>query len=89
VYSLSSIDVNSSISFYLTRNLSMMARVPLSMAKTVVILVSHVRVGLMRVPLSPVPSRAPYLVCPHGEYTVLCSHAAPNSLLTRSRGKTP
>lgn len=44
-----------------------MERVPFSMARTVVILVSQVRVGLMRLPLRPVPSRAPYLVCPQGE----------------------
>ena len=89
MYYLSNIDVNSSIRFSFTRNLSTIARVPLRIAKTVVILVSQVRVGLMRVPLSPVPSRAPYFVCPQGEYTVLCSQAAPNSLLTRRRGKAP
>ena len=66
-----------------------MARVPFSIARTVVILVSQVRVGLIRLPLRPVPSRAPYLVCPQGEYTVLCSHAAPYYLLTSSRGKAP
>ena len=66
-YSLSTIDVKRSTNPYLTRNRSMIARVPLRMARTVVILVSQVRVGLMRLPLRPVPSRAPYLVCPQGE----------------------
>jgi hypothetical protein len=63
--------------------------VPLRIAKTVVILVSQVRVGLIKVPLSPVPSNAPYFVCPQGEYTVLCNHAAPYSLLINSKGNTP
>ena len=63
--------------------------VPLKIARTVVILVSQVSVGLISVPLSPVPSKAPYFVCPQGEYTVLCSHAAPYSLFTNSNGKAP
>lgn len=41
--------------------------VPFKMAKTVVIFVSQVKVGLIKVPFSPVPSNAPYFVCPHGE----------------------
>jgi hypothetical protein len=88
-YSLSIIEVNSSASFAFTRNFSIIPRVPLRMPKTAVILVSQVRVGLMRLPLRPVPSSAPYWVCPQGEKTVLCSQAAPTSLLTSSRGKAP
>lgn len=44
-----------------------MLRVPFIIPKTVVILVSQVKVGLMSDPLSPVPYKAPYFVCPQGE----------------------
>jgi len=45
----------------------MILLVPFRIAKTVVIFVSQVKVGLIKSPFRPVPSRAPYLVCPQGE----------------------
>lgn len=67
LYSRSRMETKSLRRLFFWRYRLVMERVPFNMARTVVILVSQVRVGLMRLPFRPVPSRAPYLVCPQGE----------------------
>ena len=63
--------------------------VPFIAAKTVVILVSQVKTGLIRDPFKPVPSSAPNNVCPQGDEIELCSQTAPIYLLSSISGKLP
>jgi hypothetical protein len=67
LYSFSNLSLNYYSNPYSSSKLFVSCQVPFIIAKTAVILVSQVSTGLIRDPLSPVPSSAPYLVCPAGE----------------------